>query len=82
MFCCIWNLLFKVSDDIVINGEQSVVKTNMVSKFLSNPMWRLAAILDLLITETLDLNKNSTIVLSMVQNPKLDILHGHSNLFP
>ena len=82
MFCCIWNLLFKVSDDIVINGEQSVVKTNMVSKFSSNPMWRLAAILDLLITETLDLNKNSTIVLSMVQNPMLDILHGHSNLFP
>ena len=46
MFCCIWNLIFKVSDDIVINGEQNVVKTNMVSKFSSNPMWQLAAILD------------------------------------
>ena len=42
-------------------------------------MWRLAAILDLLITETSNQNKNVTIVLSIVENPHLDILHGHSN---
>ena len=44
-------------------------------------MWRLAAILDFLITETSDQNKNVTIVLSMVEYPHLDILHGHSNQF-
>ena len=41
----------------------------------------MAAILDLLITATPDQNKNVTIVLSMIENPHLDILHGPSNRF-
>ena len=41
----------------------------------------MVAILDLLFTETSNQNKNVTIVLSMVEYPHLDILHGHSNRF-
>ena len=43
-------------------------------------MWWLAAILDLLITETSNQNENVPTVLSMVENPHLDILHDHSNI--
>ena len=49
--------------------------------FRQNPMWRLAAILNLLITKPSNQNTHVTIVLSMVKNPHLDILHGHSNRF-
>ena len=49
--------------------------------FRQNPMWHLAAILNLLITEPSNQNTNVTIVLSMVENPHLDILHCHSNRF-
>ena len=49
--------------------------------FRQNPIWRLAAILNLLITEPSNQNTNVTIVLSMVEDPHLDILHGHSNRF-
>ena len=52
-----------------------------VSNFRQKPIWRLAAILNLLITEPSNQNTNVTIVLSMVENPHLDILHGHSNRF-
>ena len=52
-----------------------------VSNFWQNPIWLLAAILDLLITETSNQNKNVTIVLSMVENPHLYILREHSNRF-
>ena len=41
----------------------------------------MAAILNLMITETSNENYIVTIVLSMVENPQLDILHGHSNRF-
>ena len=52
-----------------------------VSNFSQNPMWWLAAIFDLMITETSNQNKHVTIVLSMVETPHLDISHGHSNRF-
>ena len=65
------NLIVEALHDIISNG----------GLFLSNPKWWVAAILYLLITATPDQNKTVTIVLSMVENPHLDILHGHSNRF-
>ena len=44
-------------------------------------MWRLAAILNLVVTETSNQNKNVINVFNMVKNPYLDILHDHWNLF-
>ena len=40
-------------------------------------MLQLTGILDLLITETYYQNNKVIIVLSMVEKPHLDILHGH-----
>ena len=42
-------------------------------------MWRLTAILGVLFTDTSNQNKNVTIVLSIVENFRLDILRSHSN---
>ena len=63
------NLILEVLHDIINNSTHF------------RQIWRVSAILDLLIIEPSNQNTNVTIVLSMVEKPHLDILHGHSNQF-
>ena len=65
------NLIVEVLHDIISNGRHFCQ--------IQNGAWPPSWIC--FITATPDEHKNVTIVLSMVENPHLDILHGHSNRF-